>query len=818
METYKPVCYFVPSIEPNRFWQTGDIIKEELPAIALQMAFITIISRLCCWMFRPLHQSLLISYVVGGAFIKMALSYNGSNYLDQLYPMFGMININVLSNFGLMYHSFLSGLEMNMKSVLHAQKKAINVAFAGIIFPLVIGPALYGLFRKTYTETGGFSLEKRELNACVLWTAVLTVTSFPILAHILSELKLLYTGLGKTTLTAAMISDTYSWFLFIVCFPFAMNHGDKAIYSVLSTVLFLVFCFTVVHPVLCYYIERKTDQDSWDDSQLLCVVMGVVVCAFITDFLGTHSIVGAFVYGLMLPHGKFADLVTSISDDFGSGFLAPIYFFNLGIRISMNSIYLQENWAPTLIVIVLLSVPKILGTIFVSFFFGLRTQDGFALGLLLNTKGVMALIMLNNGWDRKVFSEATFTTLSLGILLMTLIVPPVINLIYKPRRRFEQNKLKTIQKLRNDVELRILACVYNARNAKSMINILATFNPTRISPMHVFGLHLVELTGRTAAIVAAHIDMPTGVQAAEQNLTRTQAELISITNIFEAFGDAYDAVREETLNIVSSYETIHEDIHHMANEKHTSLILLPFHKHITVEGYLETTSEVYQEINQNTMIEAPCSVGIFVDREIGSVSKINFRINMLFVGGPDDREALAIAARMAEHPGVRLSVVRMLLLEDPVEVETSSPVETQGVLYDVIDSKKQKELDEEYVSSFRLTQMNNDDFISYVEFDVLTDDDVIPLMKEIEKGGCDLYIVGKGNCRSSKIFSNLGEWCDCTELGVIGDILASDNFNTKASVLVVQQYGYGGNVLEKQNNNNANTISDGFESIAMKTI
>ncbi|KAK7275893.1 hypothetical protein RIF29_17019 [Crotalaria pallida] len=266
-----------------------------------------------------------------------------------------------------------------------------------------------------------------------------------------------------------------------------------------------------------------------------------------------------------------------------------------------------------------------------------------------------------------------------------------------------------------------------------MINILSTFNPTRISPMHVFGLHLVELTGRAAALVAAHIDMPTGVQADEQNLTRTQAELISITNIFEAFRDAYDAVREETLNIVSSYETIHEDIHHMANEKHTSLILLPFHKHITIEGFLETTSEVYQEINLHTMIEAPCSIGIFVDREIGPVSKINFRIIVLFVGGPDDREALAVATRMAKRPGVKLTVVRMILLEDPVESETSSHVDTQGVLYDVIDNEKQKELDEEYVSSFRLTQLNNDDFISYAEFDVLTDNDVIPLLNEIEK-------------------------------------------------------------------------------------
>ena len=390
---------------------------------------------------------------------------------------------------------------------------------------------------------------------------------------------------------------------------------------------------------------------------------------------------------------------------------------------------------------------------------------------------------------------------------MTIVVSPVINVVYKPRQKFEQNKLKTIQKLRVDAELRIIACVHNTRQAASMISIIECFNATRVSPVHVFALYLVELTGRVAALVATHIGKFC-CQFGEQNLTRSQEELESIHNTIDALGEAYDAIRVETLNVVSAYTTIHEDIYHSAEEKRTSLILLPFHKQLT----LEVTSVVYKDINQNVMQGAPCSVGIFIDRDFGLVPKINLHICVVFVGGPDDREALAIAWRMARRSGTQLSVVRILLLGEAAEVDASIHDEVQGILSTVIDTDKQKELDEEYISIFRLTAVNNNDLISYSEMDVNSGEDIPAVLNEIEKFGCDIYIVGQGNCRNSKVFSNLLEWCECLELGVIGDILVSNNFGSRSSVLVVQQYGYGG--MDFGNNlNQKATNKDMFESI-----
>ncbi|KAG2406391.1 Cation/H(+) antiporter 15 Protein CATION/H+ EXCHANGER 15 [Vigna angularis] len=805
-----PACYNVFIVNRNQFWKTDKVLQTELPILAIQIAFVAVLSRLFSIIYKPLHQTRLISQISVGFLLTPPLLGRFTPIFEFIFPVNGIVNVEVLSHIGLIYYAFLSGLEMNLNTILHMKKKPASITIVGIIFPMLIAPCLYALFRKVYGHIMMFPLEESTDNTYILWTLILTVTSFPVVAHTLSELKLLYTGLGKAALTAAMIGDTYGWILFTLFVPFSTN-GKGAIYTVPCTIIFIVVCIFVVRPIIQWFIDRKADKDEWNDNQLLFIIMGVLACSCISDFLGAHAIVGAFVFGLILPHGRFAELVMSISDDFVGGFLVPLFFTGTGMRLMLASIFSQQSWPFVVVIILLLCALKILSTLIVTLFFGMRIRDGLTLGLILNNKGAMALIMLNIAWDRMIFSVPTYAVITSAVLLMTIVVSPVINVVYKPRQRFEQNKLKTIQKLRVDAELRIISCVHNTRQATSMISIVECFNAMRVSPIHVFALYLVELTGRTAALVAAHIGKPSS-QPGEQNLTRSQEELESIHNAFDALGEAYDAIRVETLNVVSTYTTIHEDIYHSADEKHTSLILLPFHKQLTLEGTLEVTSVVYKDINQNVMQGAPCSVGIFVDRDFGLVPKRNLHVRVVFVGGPDDREALAIAWRMAGCSGTQLSVVRILLLGEAAEADASVHDEAQGILSAVIDTEKQKELDDEYISTFRLTGVHNNDLISYSEIDVRSGEDIPAILNEIEKFGCDLYIVGQGNCRNSKVFSNLLEWCECLELGVIGDILVSNNFGSRSSVLVVQQYGYGG-MNFRNNLNQKDTNNNKFESV-----
>ncbi|KAI5397659.1 hypothetical protein KIW84_063469 [Lathyrus oleraceus] len=262
------------------------------------------------------------------------------------------------------------------------------------------------------------------------------------------------------------------------------------------------------------------------------------------------------------------------------------------------------------------------------------------------------------------------------------------------------------------------------------------------------------------------------IGGAEATNYGSQLEFESITNAFEKLVEQYNAIRFDISSVVSSYTTIHEDIYNVAEEKRASLILLPFHKdYSTIEDAPEIIHNEHCEINKNVLQKAPCSVGIFVDRGLGSLLEIKLRIIMIFIGGPDDREALSIAWRMAGHPGTQLHVVRINLL----------------------DNVMQKELDEECIISFRHKAVNNNDSILYSEKEVHlnTGEEIPTLLNDIDKPGYDLYIVGQGSGKNSVIFSRLLEWCDHPELGVIGDILASTSFGTQSSVLIVQQYLVG---------------------------
>lgn len=390
-------------------------------------------------------------------------------------------------------------------------------------------------------------------------------------------------------------------------------------------------------------------------------------------------------------------------------------------------------------------------------------------------------------------SEESFSITLVSVILMTVVVPLIINAIYKPRKLYKQNKLRTIQNLKVEAELRVLACVHNPCHATGMINILEASNAIKLSPLRVFSLQLVEITETTTSLLAAHNNQQ---QSGSQAPSNSVQDLESITRIFKDYEEQNENASVETLSAVSTYSTIHKDIHNVAQEKQTTLILLPFHKQSSIQGVLETTNEAFKDINQNVMRDAPCSVGIFVDRGLGSLFKVNLRILMIFIGGPDDREALAFAWRMSKHRGIQLTVVRFYLLGETAEVDPLQQSESKGLLSTVLDWEKQKEFDDEYVSSFRLKAVNNEDSIHYSEKQVNSWEDIPEVLNELDKSGYDLYILGQGTGRNSLVLSDLVKWTDCPELGLIGDMVASNSFGSCSSLLVVQQYGFGGMVFE----------------------
>jgi len=338
----------------------------------------------------------------GGVLLSGSFLGRLPGVFQSVYRAEGILTVETFANVGIMCYVFLSGLEMNCDTLLKSSKQAIIIAAASILIPALVGAGLLALENNL---AGGSSI---AFKGYVFWCAILSVTSFPVLARLLSDLKILYTRLGKDALTAAKLIDTFGWIFFALLIPFS-HDGGKPLLSAVCTLMFIVFCFCIVRPILARVIQHRMRSESWNSSKLLDVLIGLFVCSYITDLLGAHHVVGAFVYGLILPSGRFADLMLEMLHDFVAAVVVPVYFASFGFRLNLESLWSQpRSVLLPLLMVCLLAIPKILSSVLVTFYYGMSLRDGVGLGLLLNTKGIMAVILISIAWDKSVlFSNQT---------------------------------------------------------------------------------------------------------------------------------------------------------------------------------------------------------------------------------------------------------------------------------------------------------------------------------------------------------------------------------------------------------------------------
>lgn len=324
-----------------------------------------------------------------------------------------------------------------------------------------------------------------------------------------------------------------------------------------------------------------------------------------------------------------------------------------------------------------------------------------------------------------------------------------------------------------------------------MINLLEASHPTKKSPICVYVVHLVELTGRASAMLIVHNTRKSGKPA----VNRTQAQSDHIINAFENYEQHAGFVSIQPLTAISPYSSMHEDICNLAEDKRVAFIIIPFHKQQTVDGGMESTNPAFRMINQNVLANAPCSIGILVDRglngstRLAATNQVSHHVAVLFFGGPDDREALAYAWRMSDHPGISVTVMRFIAGEEASAtalVEPSREPNDPRVLTVMTDFEQEKQLDEDYIREFR-TKTSNNQSIRYVEQVVNNGEETVASIRSIDSIH-DLYIVGRGQGVISPLTAGLTDWSECPELGAIGDLLASSDFASTVSVLVVQQY------------------------------
>ncbi|KAK1311743.1 Cation/H(+) antiporter 20 [Acorus calamus] len=777
----------------NGVWQGDDPLDFAFPLLIVQATLVLLLSRSLAFLLRPLHQPKVIAEIIGGIILGPSALGRNKAYMERIFPPWSTPILETVASIGLLFFLFLVGLELDLASIRRSGRRAGAIAAAGITLPFVCGIGVAFVLRSSVpgADQVGF------IQFLVFMGVALSITAFPVLARILAELKLLTTPVGEIAMAAAAFNDIAAWVLLALAVALSGGSHHKSplisIWVLLSSFAYVAFVMTIIRPIM----SRISRRSPGGGEAAVCLTLGgVLVSGFVTDAIGIHSIFGAFVFGLAIPkEGEFAGRLIERIEDFVSGLLLPLYFASSGLKTNVAKINGAQAWGLLGLVVFTACAGKILGTFAVAVACRMPKREALTLGVLMNTKGLVELIVLNIGKERKVLNDEIFAILVLMALFTTFITTPTVMAIYSPARRAarggpsrrklqHQNSADSTQLATDTGELHVLMCVHGPHDVPSMINLIETVRGTGRAALKLYILRLIELTERSSSIVMAQRARKNGLPF--RNPLKKAAHNDDVSVAFEAYGQL-GRVKVRPMTAVSALHTMHDDVCAVAEAKRAALVVLPFHRHGT-----DHVGPGWRAVNQRVIREAPCSVAVFVDRGFGGAQQVGpaevaHGVCVVFFGGPDDREALELGGRMAEHPGVRVTLVRFVEVKSMAVTLRPSPEKCVEQSYSfstaVMDRDKEKALDDVAVEAFQNQWGEKAGYNERAASNVVEAVLAIGRSKDYE-----LVVVGKGRFPSSMVAELADRTAEHAELGPVGDILASSAHGAVSSILVVQQH------------------------------
>lgn len=397
--------------------------------LVLQIGTILIVARLVGWLFGKLHQPRVVGEMVAGILLGPSLlGWLAPNISSALFPPDSLGHLNSLSQIGLLLFMFLVGLELDLTHLRELGRAAVITSQVSIIAPFVLG-SLFAVF--LYPRLSDQSV---GLTGFVLFMgAAMSVTAFPVLARILTERNMLRTRVGSVAITCAAVDDVTAWCILAGITVIVRSSSlQLPVWLTLGgLVAFVLVMLLVVRRVLrklaaLYETRGKLTQD------LVAIVLLVVLASgWITESLGVHALFGAFLAGIVMPRHpglsrellqKFEALVVVL--------LLPLYFALTGLRSSFFLIAGAGMWFYCGAIIVLAVVGKLGGSLVSARMNGMSWRESAAVGVLMNTRGLVELVILNIGLDLGILSPALFSIMVLMALVTTLMTTPLLAWIY----------------------------------------------------------------------------------------------------------------------------------------------------------------------------------------------------------------------------------------------------------------------------------------------------------------------------------------------------------------------------------------------------
>jgi Kef-type K+ transport system membrane component KefB len=397
--------------------------KVDVFHILLALAVVIAAGQALGRLFKYLGQPPVIGEVVGGILLGPTLLGRISpGAYGYLLPEGVSPYLEAIAQLGVILYMFLVGLDLNA-SLLHKRAAAtVAISHASIVCPFVLGCLLaLGLFPRLSTSDVPFT------SFALFMGVAMSITAFPVLARILTDRNLTRTELGVVALTCAATDDVTAWCLLALLSGVVQDQLGGLGLIVLGTVAYVAFMFLVVRPVIAR-LTTRFDHGKLTTGVAALVFVGLLLSSLATEAIGIHAIFGAFLLGAVIPHDStIAREFTRRMSDVVTIFLLPAFFALTGMRTRID--FGLSDWLLCGVIILTATVGKFGGSFGAARLNGLGWRDSASLGLLMNTRGLMELIVLHIGLKLQVISATLFAMMVLMSLVTTLSTTPLLQLL-----------------------------------------------------------------------------------------------------------------------------------------------------------------------------------------------------------------------------------------------------------------------------------------------------------------------------------------------------------------------------------------------------
>jgi Kef-type K+ transport system membrane component KefB len=410
----------------------GSIIesfKHPLTIILMQILVVLGTAKFVGYLFTRIGQQSVIGEIVAG--ILLGPSLLGLLVPDSyhfLFPANTMANLHLVSQVGLVLFMFIIGMELDLDKLKNRVGEAIVISHLSIVFPFLLGVVLAYFLYSTYAPANIPFL------AYALFIGIaMSITAFPVLARILKERNMTQTPVGSMAIICAAIDDVTAWCILAVIIAIAKaGNLSGALLTIGLTVVYVLVMFFAGKPILKKLSDKYFKNDTLQAPFIATIFMTLIFSAFVAEVIGIHALFGAFLAGVIMPANlSLRKLFTERVEDVSIMLLLPLFFAFTGLRTQIGLLNSANMWLICGVIIALAVIGKFMGGALAARMVGLSWKDGLSIGALMNTRGLMELIVLNIGYDLGILTPEIFTMFVLMALTTTFLTAPALSFIEK---------------------------------------------------------------------------------------------------------------------------------------------------------------------------------------------------------------------------------------------------------------------------------------------------------------------------------------------------------------------------------------------------